>query len=106
VKNKQSSQGLSQKLAPSQPSPHQHNDEDEFKPSPYLWVVICVRGNDNIKDTCEAISWDIQESGIQIRWKEHQSAESNAQIMIMCVPNIFDRVGLEEEVIWHLKDVK
>jgi hypothetical protein len=26
--------------------------------------------------------------------------------MIMCVPNIFDRVGLEEEVIWHLKDIK
>jgi hypothetical protein len=27
MKNKQCPQGLSQKLAPSQPSPHQHNDE-------------------------------------------------------------------------------
>jgi hypothetical protein len=26
--------------------------------------------------------------------------------MIMCVRNIFDRVGLEEEVIWHLKDIE
>ncbi len=106
MKNKQFSRGLSQQLAPSQPTPHQHNDEEEFKPSPYLWAVTRVRSNDNIKDACEAISWDIQESGIQIRWKEYQSAELNAQIMIMCVPNIFDRVGLEEEVFWHLKDIK
>ncbi len=69
-------------------------------------MVICIRGNDNIKDACEAISWDIQESGIQILWKEHQSAELNAQIMIMCVPNTFERVGLEEEVMWHLKDIE
>jgi hypothetical protein len=26
--------------------------------------------------------------------------------MIMCVPNIFDRVGLEDKVIWHLKDIE
>ncbi len=106
VKNKQFSRGFSQQLAPSQPSPHHHNDKEEFKPSPYLWGIIRVRGNYNIKDACNAISWDIQESGIQIRWKEHQSAESNAQIMIMCVPNNFDREGLEGEVIWHLKDIK
>jgi hypothetical protein len=102
VKNKQFSWGLSQQLAPSKPSPHWHIDEEEFKPSPYLWAIIPLRGNANIKDACEEISWDIQE----ICWKEHQSAELNAQIMIMCVPNIFDRVGLEEEVIWHLKDIK
>ncbi len=106
VKNKQFSWGLSQQPAPSQPSPHWHNDEEEVKPSLYLWAVIHIRSNNNIKDACKAISWDIQESGIQIRWKEHQSAELNAQIMIMCVPNIFDRVGLEEEVIWHMKDIK
>jgi hypothetical protein len=106
MKNKQFSQGSSQQLTPSQPSTHRHNDEEEFKPSPYLWVVIRICGNDNIKDACKAISWDIQESGILIRWKEHQSAKSNAQIMIMCVPNVFDRKGLEEKVIWHLKDIK
>ncbi len=56
VKNRQFSYGLSQQLVPSQPSLHHHNNEEEFKPSPYLWGIMCVRGNDNVKDACKAIS--------------------------------------------------
>jgi hypothetical protein len=64
VKNKQSTHGNLQQATfsdPPAPSPHWFNNEEEFKPSPYLWAVIRIQ-NDNIKDSCEEIGWDIQES--------------------------------------------
>jgi hypothetical protein len=45
-------------------------------------------------------------TGITVRWKEHQSADSSSQILIMCVPNIFDKEGLKEELLFHMKAVE
>jgi hypothetical protein len=58
-------------------------------------AVIRIRENDNIKDSCEEIGWDIYKSGLIIRYKEHQSTDSNAQIMLMCIPSVFDWDGIE-----------
>ncbi len=102
VKNKQSTHSNLQQAAfsdPPAPSPHRFNNKEDFKPSPYLWAVICVRRNNNIKDLCEEIGWDIFESGLIIRYKEHQSADSNAQIMLMSVPSVFDWDGIEGEIL-------
>jgi hypothetical protein len=109
VRNKQSVQGNSQQAAasnPPVPSPYHFNDKEEFKPSPYLWAVIRVCGNNNIKDSCKEIGWDIQESGLVIRYKEHQSADSNAQMMLMYVPSVFDQDGVEGEILWHFSKIE
>jgi hypothetical protein len=68
--------------------------------------VIRVHGNDNIKDLCEEIGWDIYKSGLIMRYKEHQSADSNAQIMLMCVPSVFNWDGVEGEILWHFTKIE
>ncbi len=50
--------------------------------------------------------WDMNGSDLQIRWKEHQSAKSSAQVLLMNVPPVLDRGGVEEEIIWHLKQIE
>ncbi len=68
--------------------------------------MIRVCGNDNIKDSCEEIGWGIQESGLVIRYKEHQSVDSNAQVMLMCIPSVFDWDGIEGENLWHFSEIE
>jgi hypothetical protein len=82
VKNKLPRCGISQQSASSDlptPSPYRHDDDEDFTPPLMLYGVIQVHGNENIKVACKEISWDISETGLQIRYKEHQSADSNAR---------------------------
>ncbi len=77
--------------------------EEEFKPPTTLWGVAWVQGNENVMEVINSVAWDINDTGLSIRWKEHQSAESSAQILLMCCPPIFDRRGIEEEICFHLQ---
>jgi hypothetical protein len=109
VRNKQSVRGNSQQATASNPpipSPYHFNYKKEFKLSPYLWAVICVHGNNNIKKSCKEIGWDIQESSLFIWYKERQSADLNAQVMLMCVPSVFDWDGVEGEILWHFSKIE
>jgi hypothetical protein len=65
-----------------------------------------VRGRENIKTACDSISWDMSESGLSIWWKEHQLADLSAQTLLMCCPTIFDKRGIEEEIVYHLKTME
>jgi hypothetical protein len=44
--------------------------------------------------------------GINIRWKEHQLAESSSQILLVCMPNVFDKQGFEKEVWYCLEEME
>jgi hypothetical protein len=109
VKNKLPHCGNSQQSASFNlpaPSPYRHDDDEDFSPPLMLYGVIWVRGNENIKVACEEIGWDVSETWLQIRYKEHQSADSNAQILLMCVPNVFDWEGVEGEILWHFAEIE
>ena len=88
------------------PSPHRFNDEEEYKAPKQMWGVIRVSGNGNIKEACDALAWDIGGSGLQIKWKEYQAAESSAQVILLNVPPILERGGVEEEITWHLQQIE
>jgi hypothetical protein len=106
VKNK-SNRGAQQTVSsPSQPSLHRHNDEEEYRPPTALWGVIRVTGDRNVKEACEALAWDMVNSGLQVHWKDHQSADSSTQVLLMNVPLVLDRGGIENEIIWHLTEIK
>ncbi len=107
VKNK-NNRGAQQKASsPSQPSLHRHNDEEEYRPPTALWGVIWVTGDRNVKEACEALAWDMVDSGLHlhVHWKGHQSADSSAQVLLMNVPLVLDRGGVNE-IIWHLTKIK
>jgi hypothetical protein len=110
VKNKNNSRGALQALpSPPKPSPHQHryNNEEEYRAPTALWGVIKCTCNGNIKEGVEGLAWDIGNTGITIRYKEHQSPNSYAQILLMNVPPVFDRNGVvESEIIWDLADIE
>jgi hypothetical protein len=42
----------------------------------------------------------------QVCWKDHQSAESGTQILLINVPPVLDRGGIEGEIIWHLTEIE
>ncbi len=107
VKNKTNVRGAtSQSPSTQTPQKMRHNDEEEFKPPTTLWGVARVQGNKNVMEAINSVAWDINNIGLSIRWKEHQSAESSAQILLMCCPPIFDRRGIEEEICLHLQLIK
>ncbi len=54
----------------------------------------------------DALAWDLSETGLNIRWKEYQSAELSSQVLLICVPNLFDREGFLEEVRYQLKEIE
>ncbi len=87
-------------------SPNKYNNNADFKPSNTLWGSVKVHANENIKETVESLSWDFNNTGIQVRWKPHQSANFSAQVQIFCCPCIFEREGLTKELIHNLKTVK
>ncbi len=62
--------------------------------------------NGNIKEGVEGLAWGISNTGITIKYKKHQSPNSSVQILLMNVPLVFDRNGMEGEIIWHLADVE
>jgi hypothetical protein len=109
VKNKLPCRGNSQQTKsfyPPAPSPYRYNNDNNFSPPSMLYAVIRIHSKDNIKVACKEISWDISETGLQIWYKEHQSADSNAQILLMCVPNVFDQEGVEGEILWHFAEIE
>jgi hypothetical protein len=65
-----------------------------------------VRGKTNVKEACEVLAWDMSGSGLQIWWKDHQSAESSAQVLLMCVPPQLERGGVESKILWHLAEIE
>ncbi len=88
------------------PSPQRFNGEEDYKAPKQMWGVIRVSGNGNIKEACDALAWDIGGSGLQIRWKEYQAAESSAQVILLNVPPVLERGGVEEEIVWHLQQIE
>ncbi len=95
-----------QAVALSAPSPHRYNDEEDYKPPAAMWEVIRAKGNGNIKEACEALSWDMVNSGLTVRWKEHQSAESSAHILLMNFPQVLECGGVKGEIVWHLTQLE
>ncbi len=93
---------------PSRPqvSLQRQNDDEEFILSKLVQAVIRERGKENVKVACDSISWDMSNSGLMIRWKEHQSADLSAQVLLMCCPAVFDKQGIEEEIVFHLKTME
>ena len=69
--------------SPSPPYLHRNNDEEKCMPPNALWGVICDTGNGNVKEACKALAWDMVDSGLQVRWKDHQSADSSIQVLLM-----------------------
>jgi hypothetical protein len=107
VKNKSNQPANHQSVAPPlQPSLHRHNNKEEFEPLTSLWVVIRVTGNGNIKEACKSLAWDMVDTGLQIQWKEHQLADSSAQVLLMNVTPVLDRSGVEGEILWHLAEIE
>jgi hypothetical protein len=41
--------------------------------------VIWVTGDEHDKEVCETLVWDMVDTGLQVHWKDQQSADSNAQ---------------------------
>jgi hypothetical protein len=104
VRNRRNVRGQ-QTASPSVPSPHRYNDEEDYKPPTSMWGVIWVKGNGNIKEACDALAWDMVNSGLTVRWKEHQSVESSAHILLMNVPPVLECGGVKAEIVWHLTNL-
>ncbi len=91
---------------PLKPSPHMFNDKENFKPPTSLWGVIRVSGNGNIKEACESLAWDMVNTGLHVWWKDHQLVDLSAQVLLMNIPPVLDRAGIEGKIIWHLAEVE
>jgi hypothetical protein len=91
---------------PQQPSPFRHNNEEDCRQPTVMWGVIHITSNGNIKEACKSLAWDLVDTGLQIRWKDHQSADSSAQVLLMNLLPILDRAGVDGEIIWHLTSIK
>ena len=46
------------------------------------------------------------DTGLRIRWKEHQLANSSAQVLLMNVPPVLDRSRVEGKILWHLAEIE
>ncbi len=103
VKNRRMVRNSGQAPTKPQVEFQRHNDDEDFTPPTPVQGVIWVRGKENVKTVCNSIAWDMSFSGFSIWWKEHQSADSNAQVLLMCCPAVFDKQGIEEEIFFHLK---
>jgi hypothetical protein len=95
-----------QTASPSAPSTHRYNDEEDYKPPTSMWGVIQVKGNGNIKEACNALAWNMVNSGLTVRWKEHQLAESSSHILLVNVPPVLEPGGVKAEIVWHLTNLE
>ncbi len=68
--------------------------------------MIWVTGSGNVKEACETLAWDMVNLGLQVHWKDHQFADSSAQVPLMNVPPVLDRGGVKNEIIWHLTKIE
>jgi hypothetical protein len=44
--------------------------------------------------------------GLQVQWKEHQPAKSNAHELLMNVPLVLERGHVGSKILWHLHEIK
>jgi hypothetical protein len=65
-----------------------------------MWGTLQVRMAKNVKECMEVLTWDLSETGISVQWKKHQSSKSGSQVLLICIPNVFNREGFEEEVCY------
>jgi hypothetical protein len=82
------------------------DDDVEYKPSNTLWGTIKVHADNNVKEAAEALKWDFNKTGIQVWWKPHLLADFGTQVQIMCCSDLFDKEGITEELLFHMKEVK
>jgi hypothetical protein len=68
--------------------------------------VIRVTGKGNVKKACEALAWDMVNSGLQVYWKDHQSTDSSAQVLLINVPSVLDRGSITNKIILHLTEIE
>ncbi len=68
--------------------------------------MIWVTGDRNVKEACEAFAWDMVDSGLQVCWKDHQSDDFSAQVLLMNVPPVLDRGSVKNKIIWHLTKIE
>ncbi len=61
-----------------------------------------MTGNGNVKEACEVLAWDMEDNGLQVRWRYHQSADSSAHVLLMNAPPVLDRGGIEIKIMWNL----
>jgi hypothetical protein len=61
-----------------------------------------MTGNRNVKEACEALAWDMEDTSLQAQWKDHQLPDSSTQVLLMNVPAVLDRVDIESKIMWHL----
>jgi hypothetical protein len=59
-----------------------------------------------VKEACEALAWDMVDMGLQVWWKDHQSAELSTQILLMNFPPVLDKSSVKGGIIWHLTEIK
>jgi hypothetical protein len=71
-----------------------------------MWGVIRVKGIANIKEVCDVLAWDMTSSGLQVHWKEHQSAESSAHVLLMNIHLALKQGSVESKIIWHLTEIE
>ncbi len=71
-----------------------------------IWGTLRVCASKNVKDCVDALVLDLSNTGISLHWKEHQSAESSSQVLLIYFLSVFDREGIEEEVRYRLKEIK
>jgi hypothetical protein len=107
VKNELNPQGATPATSePTAVAPNRFVDDSEYKPSNTMWGTSRVQAGENIKEAMEVWLWDLHSTGIQVRWKAHQSANSSAFIQNMCCPNSFNKEGLSKEIVCSLKEVE
>ncbi len=74
VKNKMNSKGAPQPTWETTAAlPNRYDDHADFKPSNTLWGTARVLAKKNIKEAVESLSWDFNNTGIQVKRKPHQS---------------------------------
>ena len=99
VKNKSNVKGLQNETSsPLVSSLCRHDDEQEFRSPTSLWGVMRCSSTGNVKDDMEAPAWDIGNIGIVVWYKEHQSPDFVAQVLLMNVPPVFNKQGIEGEI--------
>ena len=90
----------------TQPQQHRFDDDAGWNGPQSLFGTICVSGNVNIKEAVENVGWDVEDTGIKIDWKRHQSSESSSQIIIVGVPKGHCWAGAAYQIRYWLKDVE
>ena len=79
------------------------DDDAEYNGPQRAYGTIVVSGEVNVFDAIEHLELDLEESGITLREKPHQSAESSNQVGIIGIPKGFCLKGLNYAISIHLK---